>query len=232
MRRILRSGLWRKLADPTTVKVAAATLACSESEARAILRYLAHTTDLLECVRGPYKFCTPTSSQASLAFHLLRQDAIAGKFEGSTDSRARGSGRTAKAFYAAAFEALPDTSRGAPGFKVLQALGASKVVDLGSGAGGVLISLAEDDVAFAGWGIDTNGRLVRAARLRARAAGMEPQVKFSVADVQSFDKWLNASNSSADALHAANLLNQFSRPWEFLRKLRRHFPSRLLVCQE
>jgi SAM-dependent methyltransferase len=131
--------------------------------------------------------------------------------------------------------AIGDSAGALPG--IVRQLGFNHLLDLGCGAGALLVRLAEQDPAFVGWGLEINPAMCRRARRRIREARVGNRVRIVQGDARrlrsSLPNEIRAQVRSACACQLAN--EQFgagrSRAVEWFRSLHARLPGRpLLVC--
>jgi SAM-dependent methyltransferase len=122
--------------------------------------------------------------------------------------------------------------------RILARRGSRKVLDLGCGAGGFLIQLAQTDASARGVGVDQSPEAIEQARRNARRFGVDDRLKFVRADVGADLLPEGAGEmEGVDAITAMYLFHEFGRDGrekivEVLRGIRRGFPGRCLVFAE
>jgi SAM-dependent methyltransferase len=92
---------------------------------------------------------------------------------------------------------------------VLQ-LGLNHVLDLGCGAGTLLLNLASRNADFAGWGLDSNAWMCAAARKRIASLRMGKRIGIFQGDCRDLRRSLPASVvTNVSVIIAASVMNEF-----------------------
>jgi SAM-dependent methyltransferase len=121
---------------------------------------------------------------------------------------------------------------------VIAQLGRGAVLDLGCGTAALLIALATADPGFAGWGLEKNPAMVRAARAGVRAAGLVRRVRVLAGDVAGLAAAVPDEVAAAiGTVTMCDVANEMFRagPARFvawLRTARARFPGRLLIVSD
>ena len=140
-------------------------LPSDDAQLRGTLEYVAARTDLVRKNGG--RFFATRKYDAASKFLL---DVYALAYGGPAVDRKR----LARAFQSASQpSALP---------AIIRQLGFNRVLDLGCGAGALLIALAKTDPGFIGWGLERDRAMCKAARANVRAAGVADRVKIFEGD--------------------------------------------------
>jgi SAM-dependent methyltransferase len=138
--------------------------------------------------------------------------------------------------HARAFTTAPATVGVLPA--IIRQLGFERVLDLGCGAGTLLVELARRDPQVRGWGVDENLALCRAARARIRAEHLPRRLAIFHGSVERLGTSVpRGIVEQIIALIAAQVANEFfasgnTRVIAWLRALRRRFPGRWLVLAD
>ncbi|HUB55879.1 MAG TPA: methyltransferase domain-containing protein [Mycobacterium sp.] len=122
---------------------------------------------------------------------------------------------------------------------IVQKLGLDAILDLGCGAGGLLIEMARRDKTFRGTGIDANADMIRIAEQRRRSSDIgQHAVEFIVGDVSDPSTAIpEAVLQHTKTVVAANLLNEFFMAGgqsvvAWLQSLRGVLPDAILVVAD
>jgi SAM-dependent methyltransferase len=202
------------------------------------LEYLARRTNLVtkvgaayaagEGYDGPARFMLnlyagafgPAASRLRTA--LRRPSAAGGLVDRKAQARAfeRGSG------------AAP------PVAAVVRQLGLDRLLDLGCGSGILLSALADETPTFRGWGVDSNPRMVRAARKRLREAGAAARVTILEGDCFELARSVPAAIlDEVRTILASQVANELFRGGGaafvgWLARLKAALPGRILIISD
>lgn len=123
---------------------------------------------------------------------------------------------------------------------VLKDLKIRSALDIAFGGGEILRSLALNDPAFLGAGIDANSNNVRAAKKKAQYHGVDQRISYINGDfreiIHDTDSWL--STFDPEVVIGANVLNAFCFEPDHIdlvaaiASIRRRYPRRLLVIHD
>ncbi len=120
---------------------------------------------------------------------------------------------------------------------VLQ-LGLNHVLDLGCGAGTLLLNLASRNHDFAGWGLDSNTWMCSAARKRIASLGLGRRIGIFRGDCRDLKRALPASVvNNVSVIIAASVINEFfaegiTKAVEFLTDIRATLPGRTMIIAD
>ena len=221
----------------------AATLArefdVDEALLTALLDHLARATGLVQR-RGRRYWCTRAWDEAArfvvglygCAFgtaaartaELLRRPALGAK---TVDREA----------HAAVF-ADPPRAANALLIGLLDQLRVRRLLDIGCGAAALLISAAQADADFVGWGIESNALLCKAARASIADAGLRMRVRVNCSDVREIGSALTPRvTARVDAVLLSQFLNELfghgnDAAIAWLRRLRAQLPGRTLLVAD
>ncbi|HEU4390019.1 MAG TPA: class I SAM-dependent methyltransferase, partial [Blastocatellia bacterium] len=202
--------LFAALRKPSTADEVAAANALDAGLLRGMLEYVAARTDLLK--RSGDRFVVTRNYSAASRFlldlyigaygrnathlvALLRNPTAARKTVGRV-SQAR------------AFAAVDGSGNGFL-TELIRRLELNQLLDLGCGTGALLLTLAEQDPDFAGYGIDLSKPMCRVARARVRAAGLGKRIRVFEGDCRSVGSVLTARTiASVGAVTACNVANE------------------------
>jgi SAM-dependent methyltransferase len=121
---------------------------------------------------------------------------------------------------------------------LLHQLGLTHVLDVGCGAGGMLIEAAALSPALVGWGIELHPAMRQLARQRIRAAGLTRRVRILAGDGMRLGAALPASlRAAVRTLTLCQVANEMfggdGRDFvRWLRAARRLLPGRLLIISD
>jgi len=117
---------------------------------------------------------------------------------------------------------------------IIRQLGFHHVLDLGCGTAALLIALANGDPAFAGWGVEIDPAMCRAARANLRAAGVADRVGLFEGDATRPCFLPAEVRSEVQAVVASQLANALTAAATvaWLRRLRRLFAGRPLLIAD
>lgn len=238
-----REGLLEQLAEPRVPAELAARAGLEADRFALLLEYLARRSDLVEEDGGRYRLGGAYGDGTLLAFQLdqylgaygpnvrLLGEALRSRRNASTlvdrDRHADAFGRLERP----SFPMLP---------RVLAELEVRRLLDLGCGAGSLLLALARADDGFRGWGIDANPAMCARARERLAAAELDGRVTVIEADATdpaALEAAAAGIDAEIEAVSAVSLVNELfgdgGRPAvEWLGRLRAALPGRLLVVAD
>jgi SAM-dependent methyltransferase len=200
--------------------VAARTDLVSEADGRFAVTadYADHARFLLELYAGAYR---PNAVRLA---RLLRQPSLAP----SVVDR----GRHARAFENAGPRALGVLPH------IVRQLKFDHVLDIGCGPASLLVRLAQDDPQFAGWGLESNPAMRRAARAAIRGAGVGRRIRILAGDSRHLEAPLPAAvRSDIRAVTASHVVNEMfgggpAGAVSWLRGLRDALPGRPLLLSD
>jgi SAM-dependent methyltransferase len=122
---------------------------------------------------------------------------------------------------------------------VIKDLGVGSVLDLGSGAGHLLIMLAQEIASFVGVGVDSNSAMIELARTRASERGLSERISFFHGDLLDvITGWSDQRRESIDFLTASSVFNAYFQPpsgdraVSLLLALKAAFPNRFLLISD
>lgn len=234
-----KSGILESLEQPVSIRTLAGRHNVDAAVLEAALRFLSARTDLVMERAGKFRFTGATDQNARF---LLDQ------YVGAYGGISAGFGRVMRD--PAAASSLIDRRRHAVAFSrvepmgpnfvadfVLQ-LGFNYLLDLGCGAGALLVNLATRASAFTGWGLDQNPWMCKAARKRISAAGLGRRVKILAGDARRLESSVPAHiRKRVNVVCAASLANELFREdgkqavgW--LREVKKLFPGRTLLVAD
>ncbi|MEI7608605.1 MAG: class I SAM-dependent methyltransferase, partial [Rhodospirillaceae bacterium] len=140
--------------------------------------------------------------------------------------------RFAAAFSLVRRSSFPDLPR------LIRLSGARRLLDIGSGCGGLLLELAQTDAGFQGWGVEPNPHAVAISRRSAEELGVSQRIRFFEGSALALSAALPEEMiAGVEAISGASLLNEFfhggpTRAEGLLRDVRRLFPGRLLFVAD
>jgi hypothetical protein len=112
------------------------------------------------------------------------------------------------------------------------------VVDLGCGAGNLLVQLAKADRACTGWGVESNPALCEAARDRVRAERLGRRIRVIEGDVRRIDALIpehaRRRVTGVTACHVANEMfrSRGKAAVTWLRSVRKALPGRPVLIHD
>ena len=117
-------------------------------------------------------------------------------------------------------------------------LGLLTILDVGCGAGQLLVRLAKEQSSFRGWGLESNPRMRALANAHAKAAQVGRRVKILAGDgrklVEHVDEAISAKLQAVVAVQFVNEMfgqgDQEATNW--LTTLRNHLPGRILIISD
>ncbi|MGH2720383.1 MAG: RiPP biosynthesis methyltransferase ApyS [Actinomycetota bacterium] len=227
------------LNEPASAEEVAAELELDPGLLRGTLDYVAARTDLLSEADG--RFVT-TAEYADGARFLL--DLYAGAYRSNAvqlERLLRQPSLAAKVVdrsrHARAFQGVGPRALGALPH-IIRQLEFNHVLDVGCGPASLLLQLAEDDQQFAGWGLELNPAMRRAARAAVRAAGVGERVKILAGDSRDLEAALPPGiRPSIRAVTASHVANEMfgdgpGGAVSWLRGLRQALPGRPLLLSD
>jgi SAM-dependent methyltransferase len=146
-------------------------------------------------------------------------------------------GKIDRASYAQAFAAADEYAIGILP-EIITELKFDRMLDLGCGTSGLLLSLARQNSKFVGWGMDKNPAALKVARRRALSAGFQNRLRFFEGDCTHLRTDLPAVvRVKVESLAACNVANEMFRDGErqsikWLQQLRKLFPERPLMIHD
>lgn len=228
------------LAHPRQPSEIAAATSWGPDVTHGALTFLAATTSVVVAVDGGFQLAQPYRGYNALGFHL---DKFLRAYGPAVSSM--GHATTARRFWAddvdqaALANAFARRTFKPPTLtaQILRAWTVRDLVDLGCGAGSLLVELACADPEFHGWGIDANKAMVDAARALAAEANVTDRVRFATGDVRELATLLPPDDFDATAVHARSLFNEFfaddsAAATEVAAAIRNAFPARLLFVED
>jgi len=237
-----RLGALSPLAAGANPSELAGQLGCDAPLLVALVEYVHQTTDLLDLDGDRYSVAAPYRGYNALGFHL---DKFIGAYGPAVaeildllHAPGRGPALRNSDALARAF-ARRVAHRPSLTLRLLRTWDVSSLLDLGCGAGTLLVELAESDPTFRGWGVDASRQMVDAATERVRLAGLGDRVQITEGDVRTMDEAVTRGIASAgvSAVYGRSLLNEFFADGgrgatEVLTALRRLLPGRLLFVED
>jgi SAM-dependent methyltransferase len=121
---------------------------------------------------------------------------------------------------------------------VLEQLQLSRVLDLGCGPAGLLVTMAQRNPQFIGWGLDGDPGMCAAARRRIAAGGFADRLHIYEGDCAAAGTIVpDEIRPRVQALTAASVFNEFFMPdsgkiIELIRYLQKHFFGKLLIVAD
>ncbi|HSF98024.1 MAG TPA: class I SAM-dependent methyltransferase [Ornithinibacter sp.] len=229
------------LAEPRHPSEIAAVLSGDKDMIRGALDFLAATTSIVVALDAErFQLAARYRTYNSLGFQLdkfMRAYGPAVSSLGRPTSTALSSGIGVDAAALANAFARRTSAHPSLTARIIRAWPVEGLVDLGCGAGSVLIELARADPTFRGWGIDVNSSMVEAAQARAHEAGVADQVQFVRGGVHQLATLVPRVGFDEAALHARSLLNEFfadgpAAATEVVATIRDVFAGRLLFVED
>ena len=117
---------------------------------------------------------------------------------------------------------------------IIRQLGFHHVLDLGCGAAGLLLALAEDGPDFIGWGVERDPAMCRAARKNLRAARITDRITLFEGDATRPNTLPRDVRREVETVVASQLANALTpaAAVAWLRRLRKAFPARPLLLAD
>ncbi|UUU37475.1 class I SAM-dependent methyltransferase [Streptomyces sp. NBC_00162] len=230
-----------RLEAAAEVRDLAEEFALDEQILSAVLDYVCRTTGLLIREDRCYRLAKACRPYHRVAFHLEKFLGAYGPAVARTDEVLQDPGtgpalRDLNALARAFGQLQPHTPSLTA--QVLQAWDVTSLLDLGCGAGTLLIELASADPRFQGYGADAGQDMVRVANDRIHRAGLGHRLQVVLGDVRALGE-LTALPASEDvqALHGRSIMNEFfagdgSSAIGVLAGLKARFPGRLLFLED
>lgn len=236
-----RLGALRSLEDTTDISDLAEQLNCDEHLFSALIDYVYHTTDLLIREGTRYHLSPTHRANSDLGFHIDKflgayGPAIADVIDVLADPT-KGPTLRDGAALARAFIQLAPQSPSLTG-QLLQAWRIPSLLDLGCGTGNLLIELAQSDLEFHGWGVDSSSDMVTTATEHIRHAGLSARIQIAHGDVRALNRSaVLQSREAIRALYARSVINEFfadrgRSAVDILLNLKRLFPGRRLFIED
>ena len=224
------------LTTPTSSEVLAARHKLDPAILRGALEFIAARTNLLR--KSADRFVV-TRNYTIESRYLL--DLYVGAYGGNAANLKSilrdpsiANGKVDRASYARAFAGADEYAIGVLPH-IISELKFDRMLDLGCGTGGLLLSLARRNSEFIGWGIDSNPAELKAARQRVLSAGFENRLQFFEGDCKLLRTDLPvAIRTRVESLSACHVANEMFRDGErqsieWLQQLRKLFPERPLL---
>ena len=234
------TGSLDRLVEPVSAPDLATATGSDPALLGGLLTFLAGATSIVEQDNGRFQLALPYRRYNTLGFQLdkfLRaygpaMASLGRSLTGTADRQALVN-RAALANAFARRTSTPPTLTA----ELLRAWSVTALLDLGCGAGSLLIELAGGNPEFRGWGLDASAEMVAAATAGAQEAGVAHQLGFDVADARGIVADTVPALPPTAALHARSLLNEFfaSGPEvavEVLTQIRQAFPDRLIFIED
>ena len=231
--------LFTALTTPVTAEELASKHALDAGILRGVLEYVSARTDLLR--KSGERFVMKRNHSGGSRFLLDLYIGAYGSNAKRLDLLLRDPSvaRTAvdRVRQARAFAAVDGSTVGFLPV-LIRRLEFSHLLDLGCGTGALLLSIAEQDSDFAGWGIDLNPSMCKFARARIRAAGLGKRIRIFEGDCSRIRSVLTRKVlASVGAVTACNVANELfadgnSQAIEWLRSLRKALPGRPLLIAD
>lgn len=117
-------------------------------------------------------------------------------------------------------------------------LGIQTILDVGCGAGQLLVRLAKEQTSFRGWGVESNPSMRALATAHARAAQVGRRVKILAGDGRNFCVHIDeAIGAKLQAVVAVQFVNEMfgqgdQEATNWLTMLRNHLPGRILIVSD
>jgi SAM-dependent methyltransferase len=228
--RLFELGVFELIATPSTAESIAHRVNLSVNELRHCLEFLRQTTGWIDRDRrGRFRVAVSSAELRTLRFQVTKFAGAYGPLAQRLDrvlAEPGSAGRLVnRRALADAYILMKDQSRGVVAGMLLGA-GVATLLDLGCGAGSLLVQLAAALSTFRGVGVDADRAMCQAARGHMRARGVSKRIRILQADAREV-----ARLPDAGALHAASLLNELfgQGPEEavrFLRSMKARYPGR------
>lgn len=231
-----KSGILDSLERPTSIRTLATRHSVDPVVLEAALRFLSARTDLVMERTGKFRL---TGAIEPNARFLLDQyagayGAISARFDRVMRDPAAATSLIDRRSHALAFSRIDPMGPNFVADFALQ-LGFNCLLDLGCGAGALLVNLATRDSSFFGWGLDQNPWMCKAARKRVSAAGLGGRIQILQGDARRPEDSIPARiRMRVNVICAASLANEFfaqdGKPAvEWLLGMKKVFPGRTLL---
>ena len=231
--------VFTSLDEPRTAAALARRHRLDAGMLKGVLDFVAARTSLLRAIAADrYVVTKDYSAHARFLLNLY-----AGAFRANAVNLAqvlrsprRASREVDRSKHAAAFEGT--AVRGGLLSALVRELGLNPTLDLGCGAGSLLVELATGNSDFRGWGIERNPAMCRVARKKVRDAKVSDRVRILRGDSRDSAAALHsAARKSVRGIIASQVANEMFAAGNrdaiaWLRKLRREFPGRLLLIAD
>lgn len=240
---LYRDGILHQLAQAgATAETLAAARGLDSEILGQVLDFVRHRSGVLaRAPDGRYQVLLDPGRLALLSHALDKYLGGYGPCVGALAAAARDPGRAGARLdsrrFAAAFAQIGRSSFPALPQQVRR-FGVTRLLDIGCGAGGFLLEMAQADPAFAGWGVEPNPHALDVARRRAAAAGVSGRVHFLAGDALTVAEALpEGVAATVEAVSGVSLLNEFfhggpHKAQALLRRLGGLFPGRLLFVAD
>lgn len=232
-------GVLRSLRHPRTAEQLVAQHPFDLVMLRTLLQYVAARTDLVE-QRGA-EFVATKHYEAKARFLIDQYVGTYGpnarQLGALLHDPTRASELVDRSRHARAYANLE-----APGLPILPGLilqlELNRLLDLGCGPGSLLLTVAQRNAAFSGWGVDMNPWMCSIARERVQAAGLDGRLRIFEGDCTDLEAVLPTTvREQVETISAASLVNEFfgrdtSAVIALLQNLRTLFPERTLLVAD
>jgi SAM-dependent methyltransferase len=226
-------------ARPQTAKALAARRRLDPGVLGATLEYVAARTDILRR-KGRVFAATPRYDVAArflldLYLGAFRPNAM--RLRHVLRNASAGAAAVDRDRHARTFERATGVGK-RPMAAVIRSLGLGCVLDLGCGAGDLLVQVGASDSGFSGVGIEQNPRLCRTARARLRGAGLARRIRVIHGDARRLRALLPARvRDRITAVSACQVANEMFRTGgsaavAWLRTIRRVLPGRPVLVND
>jgi hypothetical protein len=234
-----RSGILDSLQRPASTRMLAARHCVDGVILEAALRFLAGRTDLVAEQRGKFRLTAATDQNARFLVdqYLGAYGRISVLFERVLRDPAAGFSLVDRRRHAEAFSRVEPMGPNFVADFVLQ-LGFNHLLDLGCGAGTLLVNVATRAPEFSGWGLDQNRWMCIAARKRLATAGLSRRVRIFAGDARHLERSVPAHvRKQVNVVCAASLANEFlaqdgKQAVEWLREMKMLFSGRTLLVAD
>jgi SAM-dependent methyltransferase len=227
------------LARPSTAEAVAGRHGLDPALMRGTLEYVAARTDLLRKKGAKFATTRRYSNESRFLLNLY-----AGAYRPNAIRLAEimrkpwlASDAVNRTCHARTFESSNGSSLRALAALIRQ-LEFTHLLDIGCASGGLLLQLAAEDSKFAGWGIELNSALCRAARSRIRAARLERRVHVFEGDSRHLRSVLPPEvRDNIRSVTACQVANEMFRAGTgrvvaWLRGIRKMLPGRPLLISD
>lgn len=233
-----QQGVFERLAPERSGSEVAAEFGYDQKVFGALLNFLYQTTNLLILTRsGNYSLKKRFREYYFLGFQLDKFIGAYGPTLVNLD-RSLKSETLGRRFIDRRVQALAYRKIGSPPhplvLSTVRRLKIRSLLDLGCGPATLLTELCSKDPTFQAWGIDQSREMCEVARTRVAEAGLGHRIRIINADARNLGTYLRPRvRAGIQALQSKGLLNELfghgdKRAVDYLRKLKRLFPGRLL----
>lgn len=234
-----KSGILNSLEQPVSIRTLAARHSVDGVVLKAALRFLSARTDLLVERAGKFRVTGAADPDARFLLdqYLGAYGRISAGFERVMRDPTAASSLVDRRRHAVAFSRVEPMGPNFVADFALQ-LGFDHLLDIGCGAGALLVNLATRNTAFSGWGLDQNPWMCTAARKRLSAAGLRRRVRIFAGDARRLESSVPGHvRKRVSVVCAASLANEFfaqdgKQAVEWLRELKKLFPGRTLLVAD